>query len=139
MKFKYLVYLLVTLSLILGPSANSHADSYSETFTTGKEWLGKMSKGEKFISVYAPMILFHRYGVNFRKTPNEYAETIDRILLENPYLEKEDVANIFASTVYTYEPESRRAFTIMKMEFEQESLKPYLLIRRPSNSEVSDS
>ena len=124
------------LSLILGVEADSYA--YSETFTTGKEWTEKMSKGEKFISVYAPMILFHRYGVNFRKTPNEYAKTIDRVLLENPYLEKEDVANIFASTVYTYEPESRRAFTIMKTEFEQESLKPTLLIQKRPNSETND-
>ena len=139
MKPRYLIYLLLILCFTLGAAANAHADSYSETFTTGREWTEKMSKGEKFISVYGPMILFHRYGVNFRKTPNEYAETIDRVLLENPYLEKEDVANIFASTVYTYEPESRRAFTIMKMEFEQESLKPYLLIHKHSNSEVSDS
>ena len=139
MKLKYSVYLLLILCLTLGTAASSHAISYSETFTTGKEWTEKMSKGEKFISIYAPMILFHRYGVNFRKTPNEYAETIDRVLLENPYLEKEDVANIFASTVYTYEPESRRAFAIMKTEFEQESLKPALLIHRHPNSEVSDS
>ena len=97
-----------------------------------------MSKGEKFISVYAPMILFHRYGVNFRKTPTEYAATIDRVLLENPYIEKEDVANIFASTVYTYEPESREAFAIMKTEFDQENLRPTLLIRKRSDSEVSE-
>ena len=136
MKSRYFVYLLLSLSLIMGPTAS--AETYSDTFTTGKVWLQKMSKGEKFISVYAPMILFHRYGVNFQKTPNEYAETIDRILLENPYLEKEDVANIFASTVYTYEPESRRAFMIMKMEFDQEGLKPYLLIHRHPNSEIND-
>ena len=139
MKLKYSVYLPLILCLTLGAAANTHANSYSETFTTGKEWTEKMSKSEKFISVYAPMILFHRYGVNFRKTPNEYAETIDRVLLENPYLEKEDVANIFASTVYTYEPESRRAFAIMKMEFEQEGLKPTLWVHRHSNSEVRDS
>ena len=136
MKLRYLVYLLLGLSLILGAETNSNA--YSETFTTGKEWLQKMSKGEKFISVYAPMIIFHRYGINFRKTPNEYAATIDQILLKNPYLEKEDIANIFASTVYTYEPESRRALAIMKMEFEQENLMPYLLIKRHHGFEVSD-
>ena len=137
MKSKYLVYLLVGLPLILGAVANSYA--YSETFTTGKDWIQKMSKGEKFISVYAPMILFHRYGVNFRKTPNEYTDTIDRVLLENPYLEKEDVANIFASTVYTYEPESRRAFAIMKRDVAQETLRPALLIKTNPSSEVSDS
>ena len=137
MKPKYLVYLFIGLSLILGAQTNSYA--YSETFTTGRDWLQKMSKGEKFISVYAPMILFHRYGVNFRKTPNEYAETIDKVLLENPYLEKEDVANIFASTVYAYEPESRRAFAIMKIAFDQETLKPYLLINAHPRSEVDES
>ena len=137
MKSKYLVYLLVSLSLISGTAA--YSSSYSETFTTGKYWIQKMSKGEKFISIYAPMIQLHRYGVNFRKTPIEYADTIDRVLLENPYLEKEDVANIFASTVYTYEPESRRAFAIMKLEFSQEDLRPALLVKTHPNSEVSDS
>ena len=137
MKPKYLVYLLLSLSLILAITSGVYASS--ETFTTGENWNKKMSKGEKFISVYAPMILFHRYGVNFRETPTEYAATIDRVLLENPYLEKEDIANIFASTVYTYEPESREAFDTMKNEFDQENLKPYLLIKRRQGSDVRDS
>ena len=136
MKSKYLIYLLTSLSLTLS-AINSYA--ISETFTTGKDWTQKMSKGEKFISVYAPMILYHRYGINFRKTPNEYADTIDKVLLENPYLEKEDVANIFASTVFAYEPESRRAFLIMKTEFAHEDLQPTLLIKAHPSSEVSSS
>ncbi len=137
MRSKYLFYLLLGICLGLAATADSYG--YSETFTTGKDWTQKMSKGEKFISVYAPMILFHRYGVNFRKTLGEYAETIDRILLENPYLEKEDVANIFASTVYTYELESRREFEIMKNEFANEDLRLTLLIKKHPSSEVSGS
>src|SRR3990167_3897812 len=100
----------------------------SESFSTCKDWMQKMSKGEKFISVYAPMILFHRYGINFRKTTNEYLESIDRVLINNPYLEKEDVANIFASTVYAYEPESRHAFQLMEVELARQDLSPYLVV-----------
>ncbi len=136
MNSKYLVCLLTSFLLLAG--AETRAQASSDTFTTGKDWTQKMSKGEKFLSVYAPMILFHRYGVNFRKTPDEYAETIDHVLVENPYLEKEDVANIFASTVYAYEPESRRAFVIMKMEFDNEYLKPLLLIKKHPNTDVND-
>ena len=86
-----------------------------------------MSKGEKFISVYAPMILFYRYGLNFRKSPGEYTETIDKVLLNNPYLEKEDIANIFASAVYAYEPESRPAFRAIENKL-SEGFSPHLLI-----------
>ena len=137
MKSRYLVYLLIGLSLGLKLATNATASS--ETFTTGEDWNQKMSKGEKFISVYAPMILFHRYGINFRKTPAQYAATIDRVLLENPYLEKEDVVNIFASTVYTYEPESREAFDTMKTEFDRENLRPTLLIRRHRDSQFDEN
>ncbi|OIO37266.1 MAG: hypothetical protein AUJ72_04870 [Candidatus Omnitrophica bacterium CG1_02_46_14] len=136
MNSKYLVYLLTGVFLLLG--AETSFPVSSDTFTSGKDWNEKMSKGEKFISVYAPMILFHRYGINFRKTPDEYAETLDQVLMENPYLEKEDVVNIFASTVYAYEPESRRAFVIMKMELANEYLKPALLVKKRLNTDVND-
>lgn len=135
MKTKYFIYLLIGLLLLASTSSKAASDA----FTTGKDWTQKMSKGEKFISIYAPMILFHRYGVNFRKSPSEYSETIDKVLLENPYLEKEDVSNIFASTVYAYEPESRRAFMIMKAESADGYLKPTLLIKEQPNSEVNPS
>ena len=111
----------------------------SESFSTGKDWIQKMSKGEKFISVYAPMILFHRYGINFRKTPNEYLESIDRVLINNPYLEKEDVANIFASTVYAYEPESRHAFQLMEVELARQDLSPHLVVKTNLSPEVNQA
>lgn len=136
MKSKCLIYLLIG-NLLITVLATGYA--YADNFTSGKEWTRKMSKGEKFISVYAPMILFHRYGVNFQKSPGEYAETIDKVLLNNPYLEKEDVANIFASTVYAYEPESRPAFRLMELEFANEGLQPRLLIKADPKSEVNPS
>ena len=126
-------YLLFGLSIILFISP---CYCYSENFTDGKDWTQKMSKGEKFISVYAPMILFHRYGVNFRKTPAEYIETIEKVLINNPYLEKEDVSNIFASTIYAYEPESRPAFKLMEAEFAHQDFSPNLLIKTNPTPEV---
>ena len=132
MKSRYFIYLL---TIFLLHSASSYAES--DTYTTGKDWLQKMSKGEKFISVYAPMILLHRYGVNFRKSPSEYAQTIDKVLLDNPYLEKEDVANIFASTVYAYEPESRSAFRLIETEVANPEFSSSLLIKADPPSETS--
>ena len=134
MKSKFFIYLLSSLSLISGMVP---CYGYSDTFTTGKDWVKKMSKGEKFISVYAPMILLHRYGINFRKTPNEYLESIDRVLINNPYLEKEDVANIFASTVYAYEPETRHAFQLMEVELARQDLSPHLAVKTNLSPEVN--
>ncbi len=133
MKSILLVCLYLSLFLMAGVTP---CYAYSDTFTTGEEWEQKMSKGEKFISVYAPMILFHRYGVNFRKSPGEYIETMEKVLVNNPYLEKEDVSNIFASTVYAYEPESRPAFRIMEAEFTHQELSPHLLIKTNPTPEV---
>ena len=136
MKLKYIFVLLTQIAASLISLNMSWANS--ESFTTGKEWVEKMSKGEKFISVYAPMILFHRYGINFRKTPQEYINTIDSVLLNNPYLEKEDVSNIFASTIYAYEPESRRAFQILEMQF-QDPLSPYLLLEKNREAKITQA
>ena len=88
-----------------------------ETFTTGKEWNQNMSENEKFMSLAAPMILFNKYGVPFKETPEYYIPLVDKVLTEYPYLENEDVANIFASTVYAYEPESRETLTLIEKEF----------------------
>lgn len=105
-----------------------------DTFTTGRDWVEKMSSKEKFISIVAPLILFTRYGVPFHHTPPEYIDMIDRILYYNPYLEHEDVANIFASTMYAYEPESRPALENMERELRyqrgaEDKFWPYLTLR----------
>ncbi len=90
----------------------------SDSFSTGKDWNEKMSEKEKFISIVAPMVHFSHYGVPFEHTPPEYINAIDQVLLYNPYLENEDMTNIFASTVYAYEPESRPAFENLLREAE---------------------
>lgn len=133
---KYFFCLHLALAFFAN-TALCHA--YSESFTTGKDWVQKMSKAEKFISVYAPMILFHRYGINFRKTASEYLDTIDRVLINNPYLEKEDVANIFASTIYAYEPETRRAFQLMEVELARQDLSPHLVVKTNLSPEVNQA
>ena len=133
MKSIFWFVLLILSSLDALPLQAGTANS--ENFATGKQWVEKMTRGEKFISIYAPMILFHRYGINFRKDPQEYIETIDRVLLNNPYLEKEDVSNIFASTVYAYEPESRRAFSIFELQF-QEPFSSYLLLEKGHEAKI---
>lgn len=111
--------LAVALSL-LGFCPPSYA--YTETFVTGRDWIQKMSPREKFMALVVPMNLFRNYGVEFRKKPVEYISLIDDVLLNNPYVEGEEVANIFASYVYATEPESRNAFRLMaRLFFERKS------------------
>lgn len=86
------------------------ADAKTSTFTTGRDWVERMSEAEKFMAIVAPMSVFHHAGVRFRLRPEEYIPQVERVLTNNPYLEIEDVSNVFASTVYAYEPESRMVF-----------------------------
>ncbi len=112
------------------------SQAYVDTFTTGKDWLEKMDEKEKVISLVPPTIFFHNAGVPMRHQPYEYVTTLDRVLLENPYLESEDVANIFASTLYAYEPESRAALDWLVSEsgigqsMIREKNTPQVLLRR---------
>ncbi len=71
------------------------------------------------MALIVPMNLFHRYGVDFRKTPLEYIPIMDKVLFNYPYIENEEVENIFASIVYVTEPESRAAFRLMQIRFER--------------------
>ncbi len=132
---KGFIYALIVGFLAGGFHCPSAQAAYTDKFTTGEDWVEKMSEREKFMSLLVPMILFHQYGVSFKRTPPEYVEAIDKVLLYNPYLEKEDVANIFASTVYTYEPESRPALEEMQSRFYLNHLNdeipwPYFTLQR---------
>ena len=138
-KFKTL-FLILVLSVSLGASAQ--AKNRLETFITGEDWLERLTLKQKFMSLYAPAVLFRKYHVPLRRPLEEYIPALDRILVENPYLEKEDVANIFASTVYTYEPESRSAIEWMASEFAPhdinyaEGYSPTLLLTRPAKENL---
>lgn len=138
MKKKTFVVITVFLAVSFLPPA---AHSYEETFTTGKQWLKSMTLKEKFMSIILPMALFQKYGVPFKKAPQEYVPLIDRVIAYNPELAKEDVANIFASAVYKHEPESRPAFDSMAREFRRRYRQyndwyfPSLSIRSPQDSE----
>ncbi len=116
------------------------SQAYVDTFTTGKDWLEKMDEKEKVISLIPPAMFFHNAGVPMRHQPYEYINTLDQVLLENPYLEKEDVANIFASTLYAYEPESRAALDWLASEsglgqsLLRERNLPHVLLRKNSET-----
>ena len=92
-------------------------EAYEETFSTGKDWVKHMSTREKYISLLPPSLLFHQYDVHLKQSLPEYIDLIDHILLRNPQLENEDVGNIFASTVYLFEPQNREALKTMEMNF----------------------
>lgn len=150
MKSKYLILLTsLLLSFVwLAGAPPLWANSSTDTFTTGKDWTQRMSLREKFISIFAPSLLFHRYGVPLRRPINDYIRTIDKVLMENPYLEKEDVSNIFASTIYAYEPESRPALDSLeralkeRKTYEEEftaSLLPHLVVRTTPKKEYESS
>ncbi len=132
---------LAVLSLVFMMSVNASAVyAAAETFTTGKDWTEHMNEKQKFIAIFAPLILYHRYGVNFREKPEQYVEKIDKVLMDNPYIQNEDIANIFASTVYAYEPENRSAFDAIEREFRSRKLGspdyyPRLMIRPAARKE----
>lgn len=96
----------------------------SPAFTTGEDWTRHMSEREKFMSILIPMSIFHEYGVPFRLSPDKYIAVIDNVIDANPQIENEDISNIFASTVYLYEPESRPAFDAMEMNFLRADYRP---------------
>ena len=90
---------------------------YDGTLSTGKDWLKHMSPKEKFVSLVPPTLLFTEYDVHLRHSLPQFIQWMDNILLRNPQLEKEDVNNIFASTIYLLEPENREALKTMESDF----------------------
>lgn len=88
-----------------------------EPFTTGKDWAKTMSLREKYISLLPPSLVMEQYDVHLKISLPQYIGLINSILLKNPQLEKEDVSNIFASTVYLFEPQNRPALKNMEMDF----------------------
>jgi len=132
MRSKYIV-LLIALTLF-GAGAQQ-ASASVETFTTGKDWEERMSPREKIIAALAPAILLDKYGVPLRRPISEYIPTMDQVVLNNPYLENEDVANIFVSTVYASEPELRSSLDALEIQFrlhkiyeKNRSFNPHLLV-----------
>jgi hypothetical protein len=102
---------LMFLGVVRGVAADE------ETFSTGKDWVENMSVREKYMSLLPPTLLFEEYDVQLRHSLPEYIYQIDRILSRNPQLENEDVSNIFASTVYLFEPQNRQALRAMELSF----------------------
>lgn len=111
------ILLLVVLSIAL--SVPAQARMASETFSTGRDWTTRMSMGEKYLSVLVPMTTLHQYGVPFRLKVQDYIPAIDYVLEHNPHLLDEDVANILASTVYLFEPQSRPSLDSLETKFLQ--------------------
>ncbi len=93
-----------------------------ETFTTGKDWEERMSPREKVIAVVAPAAFLYKQGVPLRRPISEYIPTMNQVVLNNPYLEDEDVANIFVSTVYAYEPESRSPLDALEIQLRRRKI-----------------
>ena len=134
---------VVIVLLALGLSHTAMAANHEEIFTSGREWSREMSRREKFISLTAPALLFERYDVHLRHALPQYVSWIDTILARNPRLENEDVGNIFASTVYLFEPENRLALKTMEMNFlrgdmENNTLYPPRLSIEDTPEEIRD-
>ena len=119
--------MILLLGLILFIGSGQTANTYEETLSTGKDWTNRMSLREKYISLLPPALLFQQYDVHLKLSLPEYIVLIDHILLRNPQLGKEDVSNIFASTVYLFEPQNRTALKTMEMNFLSGNfeIKPY--------------
>lgn len=93
------------LALILSLAVPAAADG--EVFTSGDDWVKRMSTREKLIALLPPSLLMQRFGVHLERTPQDYIPLLDRVIEYNPQLRGEDVANIFPSAVYRTEPANR--------------------------------
>lgn len=133
----------VVLAVLLSMAACSTAlaKESEEVFSSGKDWSQGMTNSEKLMSLIPPSLLFYRYHVPLKRELPEYIPMIDQVLSANPELAGEEVTNIFASTVYVYEPESREALRMMELEFlrggyDATPLTPPRLEIRPDGREV---
>jgi hypothetical protein len=126
---KVLLSLISVLFTVL-PFTAALADS-NETFSSGKDWMTRLNDREKIIAIIAPTVLLHRYGVPIQKSPDEYLEKIDKVLEKNPDLAKEDISNIYASTVYYYEPWTRKPLEELELAFLRGETEPSLLNAMP--------
>ena len=93
-----------------------NAFGYAE-FMTGEDWAKNMSMREKYLSLIPPTWMFSQYDVHLKMSLPQYIFLIDRVVQRNPQLRGEDITNIFASTVYLFEPENRPALKTMEMNF----------------------
>ncbi len=106
--------------LLYGPALAERTKS--ETFLTGRDWTENLTNREKFMALLPPSLVFEEYDVKLSHSLPEYIVLIDLILRYNPQLQEEDVANIFTSAVYRFEPESRVALKTMELQFLQGDL-----------------
>lgn len=109
------------------------AEVYREEFLTGKDWRERMTLRQKYMSLILPTALFKRFHVPMRRPIEEYIPTIDRVIDNNPYIETEDIASVYASTVFATEPESRPALAALERtlrsqtEYQMEGFSPRLI------------
>lgn len=101
--------------------------AYEKEFVTGQDWVEHMSNREKFMSLVPPTFLFAEYDVDLKLSLPQYMTLIDHVMERNPKLESEGLSNIFASTIFFFEPQNRQALKTMEMNFLRGELetKPY--------------
>jgi hypothetical protein len=128
-----LASILSLTALLLGASALP-VPAYNREFVTGEDWAERMSPNEKYIALIPPSLSFAEYDVHLRLSLPQYILLIDQVMERNPRLQDEEVANIFASTIYIFEPENRPKLkemeeSFLKGDYEPEHLRaPRLLI-----------
>ena len=117
----------ILAALIFMGALTASCLAYDNDLTTGKDWVERMSQREKFMSLIPPALLFSEYNVHLRLSLPQYLLLIDRVMERNPKLESEGLSNIFASTIYFFEPQNREALKTMELNFLRGNLetKPY--------------
>ncbi len=127
---RHFICFFLTLAGMLLLSLPSFADVASkQDFTTGQDWLERMSPREKHMALTPPSILFSEYEVHMKLNLPHYILLIDKLMERNPRLQDEEVSSIFASTIYLFEPENRPALRAMELEFLRGSPENSLLTR----------
>lgn len=117
MKHHFLCFFLTLAGTLCFLTPDVGAVTSNQDFTTGQDWIEHMSPREKYMALTPPSILFTEYEVHMKLDLPQYVLLIDKLMERNPRLQDEEVSNIFASTIYLFEPENRPAFRAMELEF----------------------
>lgn len=108
--------ILLLLTLFSPAQAETMPDNTAD-FVTGEDWVRHMSRQEKMMALIHPAFVLADYDVRLRISLPQYVFLMDRVVENNPVLEREEVSNIFASTIYLFEPENRLKLKNLEMNF----------------------
>jgi hypothetical protein len=82
---------------------------------TGEDW-ARLSEQEKQRFVYTAIGALERRGVLIMRSPGEYLDAMEKLLLSDAELRREYLESLFVFCVYDGEPQTRDAIRLIRRE-----------------------